>query len=182
MKTARISYARLGAHFMLALVLASVLGSLVQTHLNLLAITQLIGAVSVADWLATCGFDLIHFAPLLALIYLPVLLVALVLLRFLPRRFLLPRNQHYRAFAFFLVPALLLYVALTAINWLAPMPTLIAANRDLLGTLLLMASLGLGGLWFSHLNQRARWGAALDEGGRGGDSEGNSQVNKREAP
>ena len=172
MKTAQISYARLGAHFTLALLLASVLGSLVQTHLNLLAITQLIGAVSVADWLATCGFDLIHFAPMLALIYLPVLLVALVLLRFLPLPFL--RNQHYRAFAFFLVPALLLYVALSAINWLAPMPTLIAANRDLLGTLLLMASLGLGGLWFSHLNQRIKLNAALGEGGR--------QDNNGEAP
>lgn len=97
MKSAQISYARRGAYFILALVLASVLGSLVQTHLNLLAITQLVGAVSVADWLATFGFDLIHFAPLLALIYFPVLLLALVLLRFLPRHFL--RNQHSRAFA-----------------------------------------------------------------------------------
>ena len=170
MKSAQISYARRGAYFILALVLASVLGSLVQTHLNLLAITQLVGAVSVADWLATFGFDLIHFAPLLALIYFPVLLLALVLLRFLPQHFL--RNQQSRAFAFFLVPALLLYVALGAINWLAPMPTLIAANRDLLGTLLLMASLGLGGFWFSRLNQPAQF----NTGG------GNSPVGKGEAP
>lgn len=175
MKTAQIPYPCLAAHFILALVFASVLGSLVQTHLNLLALTQLIGAVSAADWLASFSFDLIHFAPLLALIYCPVLLLALVLLHFLPLH-LLP-HQHYRTCAFFLAPAMLLYVALGVINWLAPMPTLIAANRDWLGTLLLMTSLGLGGLCFFRLNRLAQLTSAL-----GDNQVDNNQVDKGEAP
>lgn len=137
--------------FIMALLLGAVLGSLLQSQLNLSAIAAISGPISVADKLSTMQFDLRHFMPTLAALMALPLLLAIILAGWL-RRYqpMLPRSLY------FLLAALGFYVTLLLINQLAPMPTLIAANRTLRGTLGLLAVCGLAAWFFSWLAERVR--------------------------
>lgn len=142
-------------HFLLAVLLASLLGSCIQSLLNLFALTEITGGISSQDWLRQMGFDLINFAPMLFVILAPVmalsLLAARLLVYFFPAHWSTPGRC---SLIYFLVAAIALYTALTLINLLAPMPTLIAANRYLGGTLLLISAQGLGAVLFFLLRHR----------------------------
>lgn len=136
-------------HFFCALVFSTIIGTLVQSQFNLIAIAQLTGGIGLGDWLATCWFDLLNFGPILAAILLPTLAGAFVLAALLERFY--ARSDYL---LYFFIAALSLYVALHIINYFAPMPTLIAASRTLSGTLGLLASAGLGGVLFVYLRRR----------------------------
>lgn len=132
-----------------ALLLATVLGSISQSHVNLLAIAELTGGIALSDWLTTYWFDLRHFSPTLALILLPTFLLSFLLAALL-RKF----YNRIDYVLYFFTTVLIFYLALIAINFIAPMPTLIAANRTLLGTLALLTSSGVGALLFVYLLKR----------------------------
>lgn len=68
-----------------ALLIATILGSISQSHVNLLAIAELTGGIALSDWLATYWFDLRHFSPTLALILLPTFLLSFLLAALLRR-------------------------------------------------------------------------------------------------
>jgi len=135
--------------FLFALLLAATLGSLSQSHVNLVAIAELTNGISTSDWLATYWFDLLNFAPILALILLPTML--LVLIAVLQRFVLLKLHSRAGSFFIFLFTVFIFYVELSIINYVAPMPTLIAANRTLIGTLALLVSSGLGAILLALL-------------------------------
>lgn len=141
------SKAHLVFAFVLAVLLAAVLGSIVQTQYNL-AMLQALGApLPTAVRLRATGLDLLGFAPVFALLvaagFLFALPAAAWLSRILPARWLL----------FCLAGALSILLAMSLANALAPMPTLISANRSLAGTLGLMACASLGALLFARLRR-----------------------------
>lgn len=124
---------------MLAVIIAASLASICQSVFNLVAISTLTGKISSVLWLHTILYDLRYFMPVLAAIFLPVMLISLLATALL-RRYL--SLSLYATSAG--VGALGTWLALLVINQLAPMPTLIALNRTIAGTLLLLVSVGVG--------------------------------------
>ncbi|SEI03216.1 hypothetical protein SAMN05660691_02945 [Rheinheimera pacifica] len=124
-------------YLLLAVLLTTVLACITQSGFNLAAIAALTGGVAAGDIAATIWFDLTHFGFTYAPIALVNLLVAAVLLHFLPllRRYWLAAG----------LGAVLLYLMLLIINIIAPMPTLIAATRSNTGiiSMLLCSSAGM---------------------------------------
>lgn len=125
-------------YLLLAVVLNTLLTSLSQSGVNLAAIASLTGGLAAGDILFTLGFDLRHFSVTYAPIALVNLLSVALLIKLLPAL--------ARPWLAALIAALVLYFMLQLINSLAPMPTLIAANRSALGTLamLLCSAAGMG--------------------------------------
>jgi len=137
--------------FLAAVLLASALGSLLQTHLTLAVLQHHGIAVPLTVSLHTSVLDLLGFGPTLAALVASAFLVALPLVLWLLR------GRDALGWPLFaLAGALSLWAALALANALAPMPTLIAANRSLGGTLGLLACAGAGGLLFFALLRRAQ--------------------------
>lgn len=136
--------------FLLAVLLAASAGSVIQSLVNLQAIAALTGPIATAEQLNTLGYDLRHFMPLLAAIFLPIMLLSLVVSRIVLKRATLAKVP-----AVFAITALSTWLALLIINQLAPMPTLIALNRTLAGTLFLLSCSGLGAVFY-HYYSRSR--------------------------
>jgi len=134
--------------FLLAVLLAASAGSMIQSLVNLQAIAALSGSIATADQLSTLWFDLRHFMPVLAAIFLPIMLLSLVLSRIVLKRATLGKVP-----AVFVITALCTWAALLIINQLAPMPTLIALNRTLAGTLLLLSCCALGAVFYHYLSR-----------------------------
>lgn len=135
-------------YFLLAVLLASAAGTVLQTQVNL-AMLQALGApMPLAVRLQTTCLDLLGFSPTFALLVTFGFVFALPAASFCSHA--LPRA---RWLLFALAGALAVLLALMLANALAPMPTLIAANRSLTGTLGLMASGSLGALLFAVLNR-----------------------------
>lgn len=134
--------------FLLAVLLAASAGSMIQSLVNLQAIAALAGPVATAEQLSTLWFDLRHFMPVLAAIFLPIMLVSLVVSRIVLKHVTLGKVT-----AVFVITALSTWVALLIINQLAPMPTLIALNRTLAGTLLLLSCSGLGAVFYHYFSR-----------------------------
>ncbi|WP_296222067.1 hypothetical protein [Pseudomonas sp. UBA2684] len=135
--------------FVLAVLVATVVGSIIQTQFNLAAL-QAIGAPMPLDVrLRTTGQDLLGFSPTLGL------LVTLGFALAIPAAVWLSRPLPAARLAIFVVAgALAVLLAMMLANALAPMPTLIGANRSVAGTLGLMASGSLGALCFAVLSRR----------------------------
>ena len=135
-------------YLLLAVLLNTLLTSLTQSSVNLGAIAGLTGGLTAGEILFTLWFDLRHFSVTYAPIALVNLLSVALLIKLLPRL--------ARPWLAPLIAALVLYFMLQLINSLAPMPTLIAANRTALGTLamLLCSAAGMGCyLWLLQRRQ-----------------------------
>ena len=134
--------------FLLAVLLAASAGSMIQSLVNLQAIAALAGSIATADQLSTLWFDLRHFMPVLAAIFLPIMLLSLI-----AARLLLNSTPLFKAPTVFAITAVATWLALFVINQLAPMPTLIALNRTLAGTLMLLACSGLGAVFYHYFSR-----------------------------
>jgi hypothetical protein len=134
--------------FLLAVFLAACAGSIIQSLVNLQAIAALAGPIASADQLSTLLFDLRHFMPVLAAIFLPIMLLSLV-----ASRIFLKRAALAKGLAVFAITAVFTWLALLIINQLAPMPTLIALNRTLAGTLLLLCCSALGAVFYHYFSR-----------------------------
>ncbi|ARS47306.1 hypothetical protein [Ectopseudomonas hydrolytica] len=143
---------RLLLAFVLAVLLAALLASIFQTQTNLAALQALGAPMPLQVRVGTTCLDLLGFAPVFALLAALGFLFALPLATWCAQR--LPP---LRWMIFLLAGALAIWVALALANMLAPMPTLIAANRTLIGTLGLMASGSAGALLFALLARRVRY-------------------------
>lgn len=146
--------------FCLAVLTATVLGSILQTQFNLAALVELGLQISWQDWLLTIGKDLISFTPTLAVILVAEYLLVFPFATILARRF--PSSNQLLFFAGGFVG---LWVALWVVNTLAPMPTLIAATRHWPGTLALMLAAAFGSWLYGRGRQQhesqAQQGASL---------------------
>nr|WP_240457891.1 hypothetical protein [Halomonas socia] len=130
--------------FVLALLVTTLSGSLIQTQFNLAAIAALGAEISLTTRLGTSAQDLLGFAPLYAAMVAVALAVALPLATLGWRWLPLPPGLLYP-----LAAALGLWLAFTIADALAPMPTLIAATRSLSGTLAMLGGAALGGLVYA---------------------------------
>ncbi len=140
--------------FFLAVLLASLLASILQTQANLAALQALGAPMPLQVRLGTTCLDLLGFAPTFALLAGLSFAFALPLGQWCARR--LPS---LRWAIFVLAGAVAIWLALALANALAPMPTLIAADRSAIGTLGLMASGSAGALLFGLLGRRVRYRA-----------------------
>lgn len=145
------AYLRAILIFLLALAFATVLGSIIQTQLNLAALQSLGAPVSLSVRLSATARDLLGFTPAYAAIMGVTLLCALPLAalaaRFLPT---------WRLPLYFLAGGLGLLAAFQIADAVAPMPTLIAATRSAEGTAAMMLSGAFGGLLFATLWRKRR--------------------------
>jgi len=133
-------------YFLLAVLLASMAGSVLQTQFNL-ANLQALGAPIPFDVRAyTTCLDLLGFSPTFAVLVILGFIVALPVASRLAQVW--PAG---RWLLFALAGALAVLAAMALANALLPMPTLIGANRSLAGTLGLMACGSLGALLFAVL-------------------------------
>jgi len=134
--------------YVIAVVLAAALSSVVQSQFNLIAIASLVEQLPFRDWLYTVWFDLRSFTPTMLVIMAPVLLLALIASGLLRRfagigRFWLAVGCSLSGFL----------LALWAINTLAPMPTLIAASRSVVGSVALALCAAAGAAIYVSLTR-----------------------------
>ncbi|MFC4729720.1 hypothetical protein [Coralloluteibacterium thermophilus] len=113
--------------FILAVVLAVVWGSLVQTHYNLSALASMGADVASVRW-QTMGRDLFSgfFPTYGGYVVLPALLVAFVVAALIARR--APAAARIPLFA--LAGGLAIFLANPLVNQLAPVALLVGATRD----------------------------------------------------
>lgn len=137
--------------FLLAVLLVTLLASIFQTQTNLAALQTLGAPVPMDVRLGTTGLDLIGFGPTFALLSTLAFLFALPLAGLAARQLPLLRLA-----IFALAGAGAIWTALALANALAPMPTLIAADRESSGTLGLMVCGSAGALLFALLSRRQR--------------------------
>ncbi|SHL29911.1 hypothetical protein [Phytopseudomonas punonensis] len=142
---------RLWLPFGLAVLVATLLGSIVQTQFNLAALQQLGASISPGVRAQATLHDLLGFSPTFAALVIAAFIVALPFTAWAA-----PVCGLLRWLAFSLAGALAVWLALTTANALAPMPTLIGANRTLAGTLALMLCGSLGGLVFARYSGASR--------------------------
>lgn len=132
------------AWFLLAVLTATVTGSLVQSLFNLAALQGIGVSIPVALWLQTITHDLIGFAPMYAGVVLVSFALAFPVAALVAR--LIPGiAPHGRSLIFAAAAATGIAVAFQIANASLPMPTLIAATRTLPGLLAMMACSALGG-------------------------------------
>lgn len=143
---------RLLLAFVLAVLLASLLASIFQTQTNLAALQALGAPVPLDVRLGTTFLDLLGFSPTFILLSALGFLVALPAAAWFARRM-----PMLRWLIFVLAGAMAIWSALALANAVAPMPTLIAADRSPVGTLGLMACGSVGALLFGLLGRQVRY-------------------------
>ncbi|HDY97653.1 MAG TPA: hypothetical protein ENH72_04090 [Pseudomonas sabulinigri] len=149
-----VSVLRIILFYLLSVVLATVLGSLVQTQFNLLFLQEMNVPVELPTRLATSWHDLLNFTPLFAIMVAATLLLALPVAEGLGRIF-----KPWRGLLYLLAGAAGIWVAFTLANYLLPMPTFIAATRVTAGLLCMMLAVGVGSWLFGRLTKpKARRG------------------------
>lgn len=136
--------------FLLALVVAIVWGSVVQTQYNLAALAS-IGADANSVRMQTTVRDLFSgfFPTYGGYVVLPALLVAFVAAAFASRK--APRA---RLALFALAGGLALLLAIPLVNWLSPVALLVGATRDWSCTLWMALGGVVAGLVFAGLTHR----------------------------
>lgn len=137
--------------FVSAVLVAALLGSVIQTQLNLAALAAMGAPMPFDVRLRTTGLDLIGFTPAYAGIVCAAFLVALPAGTWITRR--LDRPSKPPIFA--LAAIVGMGIALQVTDAVAPMPTLIAATRSVAGTAWMLAGAGVGGLLFALLRTHA---------------------------
>ena len=147
--------------FLVALAVGVILGTVVQTQLNLWALQTMGVAVGLEARISATGHDLVSFAPLYLLLFgLSFLFsqgAAAVVSRFVGRGLRVP--------LFALAGASGLWVALVLVNALAPMPTLIAATRTGGGLLAMLLTAAFAGALFARLTARPATGVSSHASG-----------------
>ena len=137
-------------YFFLAVLLASVMGTVLQTQFNLANLQALGAPMPLGVRVQTTCLDLLGFSPTFAILVILGFIFALPAASLLAR--LWPMG---RWLLFTLAGALAVLAAMALANALLPMPTLIGANRTFAGTLGLMACGSLGALLFAGLMRRS---------------------------
>ena len=133
--------------FIWALVLGVLLGTVVQTQINLLALQELNMQVDWSTRLRTTIHDLLNFAPVYAVLFGGSFIVSQAVALFISRFFGPPA----RLFWCTLGAALGLWATFKVVDMIAPMPILIASTRTATGMLSMLGAAAVSGFAF------ARW-------------------------
>lgn len=136
--------------FLIALVVGVVLGTVVQTQLNLLALQAMGVAVDFDARIAATVHDLTLFAPLYGILFGVSFLASQSLAAAVSRAMV----GSLRVPLFALAAATGLWLALAIVNALAPMPTLIAATRSAGGLLTMLATAAFAGALFGRMTAK----------------------------
>ena len=135
--------------WLLAVLVTSVLGSLVQSSLNLINIFEMGAYATWGDWLRTIAHDLLAFAPFYAL------LVGVAFLFAFPAALWLSREWGaWRSPLLGIAGAVGLAVAFVFANKMAAIPTLVAATRHVNGFIAMMATGFIGAWVFAYTHGR----------------------------
>lgn len=133
--------------FIIALVAGAVLGSLIQTQFNLQALQALGVHISMAIRLETSVRDLVNFAPLYAILFGVSFMCSIGI----ASRVVRLAGDLNRLWLYPLAAAVGLWATLALVNFLAPMPTLIAATRGLGGLVAMLVTAAIAGWLFARL-------------------------------
>lgn len=149
--TGRQRKIKIGLGFLAALASGVILGSIVQTQINLFALEELGVRIDPGVRLKATIHDLAHFGPVYA-----ILLSA----AFIPSQVIAAKvagqvGPNYRGPVFALAAAAGLWAALATANAMAPMPTLIAASRSPTGLAAMLLTAALAGWLFGRLSAPA---------------------------
>lgn len=137
--------------FMSSIIIAGMLGSIVQTHFNLMAMQTIGPPISMTTRLEVTGYDLRYFSPNL------MLMMAFTFLLAFPISHLLARFQPRQFVAWCAVGAGVgFWFALQLADTVLPMPTLIAATRTTAGTLWMVLSACAAGAVYAGLLRSLR--------------------------
>jgi len=135
--------------FLLSVVIAALVGTVVQTQINLAAIQALGVSIPFGVRLSTTFDDLLRFTPTLAALALVALGIALPIASWVNRR--LPKHRN---FIFILAGWSSLLLAFWVANAFAPMPTLIAATRTLGGAIAVAGCGAIGAYFFGTMKDK----------------------------
>ena len=131
--------------FVQTVLIAAVVGCIAQTQINLAALINLGAEIPPALRLDVTIQDLLGFGPVYFAMVFTAFVPALLFAHFLTRHW--PRLLYL---IFISAGALSLLLTFKLVDAFAPMPTLIAATRDVFGTLLMMTGGALGGWFFAR--------------------------------
>ncbi|MBC7185134.1 MAG: PQQ-dependent sugar dehydrogenase [Marinobacter sp.] len=134
--------------FLAAWITGTLLGSVVQTQINLLALQTMGVVISTGARLVATSHDLFHFAPLYAVLFG----IGFVMSQLVAALTLRHTSGQFRRFLFSVAAAVGLWAALEVANAVAPMPTLIAATRTPLGLSAMLATAAIAGWLFALLS------------------------------
>lgn len=143
-----ITFLRVFLYFLFSVLIATVLGTLMQSQLNLFELQQLGTAISAEQRLATSLRDLAGFTPIFALMVTASFIFALPVAAGMARIF-----KPWRGLLFTLAGGVGIWVAFRLADYLLPMPTFIAATRETTGLLLMMAAVAVGSWLFGRLTR-----------------------------
>ncbi|MBW4933594.1 PQQ-dependent sugar dehydrogenase [Marinobacter sp. F4206] len=136
----------------MALLVGTVLGSVVQTQFNLLALQELGVDIDLSTRVSTTIQDLLHFAPLYAVVFGFSFLASTLITGLMLKLLGFGARAPFHA----LGGGVGLWVTLTVVNALAPMPTLIAATRTPDGLLVMLLTAACSGWLFAWLTAANR--------------------------
>ena len=136
---------------LVALVVSTLVGSVIQTQINLHAISEIGPVIELNQRINTTLHDLIFFAPLFAVVMAVTLIIAIPIAHFVSTF----QKRQFTAWCI-VAGGVGLYVAFQLINAFTPPPTLIAATRGSLGTLLMILSGCLAGYLYARLTRSLR--------------------------
>lgn len=139
----------IAAYFLAAVLIATGLGSVVQTQFNIAAIANLGLDVTWTQRVAMTLHDLVSFTPIYGAMVALALLGALPVAAGCARKW--PRGHPWW---FLAAGACGILVAFMTVNAVLPMPTFIAATRGPVGLLAMMATAALGSGVFGLLLRR----------------------------
>ncbi|MFG6666999.1 PQQ-dependent sugar dehydrogenase [Halomonas sp. HNIBRBA4712] len=138
-------------HFAIALLVGIVLGSIVQTQINLAALTDMGVEISTFRRVMTTLWDLVTFSPIYALLFSVGFIVSQAGGLLVSRLTLAGR---YRLLLCPLLAVAALFLTVHLVNHFAPMPTLVAATRTTLGFFAMLLSAAVAGLVLALLRGR----------------------------
>ncbi|MGM0569557.1 PQQ-dependent sugar dehydrogenase [Marinobacter sp.] len=131
--------------FAIALVIGALLGSVVQTQINLMALRGLGVEIGAGAWFVTTLEDLAMFGPVYLAMFGVGFLVSQVVAMALTRHVL----ESWRRLVCALAAAVGLWATFTIVDALAPPPTLIAATRASEGMLAMLVTAAIAGWLFA---------------------------------
>lgn len=133
--------------YVVALLLGTILGSIIQTQLNLLSLSRLGADFDSTTRLVVTMQDLVHFGP----IYGAILGVSLAISQAFAVALAKRAGRRWISLLCALGAGLGLWAAVRLVDALAPMPTFIAATRSTMGMFAMAGSAALAGWAFSGL-------------------------------
>ncbi len=155
------SWTKIVVAFIAALLIGTVIGSVVQTQFNLQALVGLGVEISPGIRLQTTLEDLVNFAPVYAILFGVGFLVS----QAVASQWVKLLGSSSRLWLYPLASAAGLWITLIIVNTLAPMPTLIAATRGIGGLVSMLVAAGFAGWVFAWLvlgfQSRAAGGGAM---------------------